>query len=212
LSISNEPGSSIYSVWQIINHPDWSFSSSSFDADISLVVIKDPINFRFVTKVGIICLPQQTSNELQGYGTIVGWGKSEQSEANGKDIDSTPNQLDLPIVSNELCQKTNESFAISISNRTFCAGFVNKTKSACVGDSGTGFYLRDEALKSYNLVGIVSASLEDPDNKNRRCNVETYTIYTNVAKFSDWIAAKMKETAEISWKKVAFDCSEVFFR
>jgi Trypsin len=89
LSVSDEPGSTAHSVWEIILHPDWNWNSFKFDADISILVLRDPVVFS--EKVQPICLPQQSDDEVVGLGTVVGWGVSEHSEAVGEEIDSTPN-------------------------------------------------------------------------------------------------------------------------
>lgn len=43
----------------------------------------------------------------------------------------------------------------------------------------------------WTIRGIVSASLEDEDNE-RACNTNEYLMFTDVAKFADWINSKIK--------------------
>lgn len=202
LSFIDEPGSAAHSVQEIILHPDWDIESPEYDADISIVVLSDSVVFS--RNVEPVCLPQPSFDEVVGTGTVVGWGVSEQSEADGEHYDSTPNQLEVPAVSQAHCFLTVKKLLVPSSNRTFCAGFVNQSKSPCRGDSGGGFYLLDSSTKLFNLQGIVSASGSD---LYRGCDVNIYTIYTNVARFIDWIKSKIGNSEETEWKEVVFDCT-----
>jgi transmembrane protease serine 5 len=185
LSVVDEPGSTAHSVQEIILHTD----SVEYDADISVLVLRDPVEYS--ESVGPICLPQQSDDEVVGMGTVVGWGRSKQSEVTEKQHDSTPNELKVSAVSNSDCFKDVKKLEISSSHRTFCAGFVNKSKSACSGNSGSGFYLLDSSTKLFNLQGIVSFSAYNRDQPTRGCDI---SAYTNVAKFIDWIRSEIEKT------------------
>jgi secreted trypsin-like serine protease len=204
LNVSDEPGSVEHSVQEIVLHHDWDYQSPVFDADISILVLRDPV---VITRnVEPICLPRPSYDEVVGTGTVVGWGVSEHSEAAGEQHDWTPNELEAPAVSQSHCVFTvRKLFAIS-SLRTFCAGFVGESKSVCSGDSGGGFYLRDLLTNNFNLRGIVSSAAYDPDQLTRGCDVNVYSIYTNVARFIDWIRNEMEKSKEVKWKEVEFDC------
>jgi secreted trypsin-like serine protease len=202
LSVVDEPGSAQHSVQEIVLHRDWDSESVEFDADISIVVLRDSVVFS--KNVEPICLPQPNYDEVVETGTVVGWGVSERSEAAGEQIDSTPNKLEVSAVSQAHCFLTVNSLVVPSSNRTFCAGYINQNKSACNGDSGGGFYFRNSSTKLFNLRGIVSASANDPDRyRDRGCDVNVYSIYTNVARFVDWIINEMKIN---EWKEVEFKC------
>jgi secreted trypsin-like serine protease len=185
-------------------HPDWNSQSRDFDADISILVLREPVEFS--RNVESICLPRQSDeDEVVGIGTVVGWGKSERSEAAGEQYDSTPNELEVPAVNNSHCFLAVKKFDTISSFRTFCAGYINESKSVCSGDGGGGFYLFDSMTKRFNLQGIVSATKYD-HYRNRNCDINIYTIYTNVAKFIDWIRSEMNKWKEIKWEEVEFDC------
>jgi secreted trypsin-like serine protease len=111
-------------------------------------------------------------------------------------------------VNNSHCFSTDtDTLEIISSPRTFCAGFVNENKSACSGDSGGGFYLKNLSTKLFNLQGIVSAAANDPDPYSTRgCDINMFSLYTNVAKFVDWIRNEMEKSKEIEWKEVEFEC------
>jgi secreted trypsin-like serine protease len=202
LSVIDEPGSSAHSVQEVILHPDWNSEEIDYDADISIVVLSDPVEFS--ANVEPICLPQPSYDEFEGTGTVVGWGVSEHSEAAGEHYESMPNELEVSAVNQTHCFFTVRKLFMISSARTFCAGFINQSKSACSGDSGGGFYLLDSSTKRFNLRGIVSASANDPDQPTRGCDVNNFSLYTNVAKFIEWIRKEMKKSKEI--EEVELEC------
>lgn len=188
-------------MWSVILHQDWKYDSNKWDADISLVVLVTDVDLSDELKVGTVCLPQQSQLEVSGSGIVVGWGISEKSEARRDPHDSVPNKLKLPAVTKSECLESDDDFEIALSPRAFCAGFLNQMKSACKGDSGGGWFTYNNSTEKYDLGGIVSASLNDPYG---RCRSETYSIFTDVTKFTDWIEEKIEETKEIKWKYIDF--------
>lgn len=50
------------------------------------------------------------------------------------------------------------------------------------GDSGSGYFVQSGS--TFYINGIVSSSLFD---ESRNCDVSKYSIFTNVAKYHDWI-------------------------
>lgn len=200
-TVANEFGSKISLVWEIILHPDWDFNNEKFDADISVVVLVDRVEFS--DQVQRVCLPQLDFTEVSGQGTVVGWGKSETSLSHFGDHSSTPIELVIPAINSSHCYTTFYKLAIVSSNRMFCGGFEDQEKAPCLGDSGSGFYHTDGS--SWKVRGIVSASIIDYDFG---CDVNKFSLYTNVAWFTEWITTVMKETTQVSWKSVEFICVE----
>lgn len=112
----------------------------------------------------------------------VGWGKSEFS--GGNQLEDVPRKLDMPIIDVTTCLTTDSQLARISSTRTFCAGYQNQAKGPCIGDAGAGFYLKSG--ENWVIKGIVAASLIDIANG---CNVNKFSIYTNIDKYTDWIRA-----------------------
>jgi secreted trypsin-like serine protease len=191
-------------VNDIIVHEDWDFDSSSFDADVALLLLDEKVDLSRKHFVGVICLPPSSSEAYIENGTLSGWGVSEWSLANHKTHSMTPSDLKLPAVTNDQCTEADYLFDELISDRTFCAGFRNEGKSACQGDSGGGFWQYDKFRKGFSLMGIVSGSIND----NTECNINIYSVFTDVAKFVDWINENVEGTKDFSWKKVEFQCQE----
>jgi serine protease 56 len=193
LDRADEEGSASYRVLELTLHEDWKYDEDDFDADIALLTLETEVDLTNRRTVRIICLPQPSSSEVTETGTVVGWGISERSEADGEHHDSKPNKLELPAVTKQQCYNTSHELQMASSDRTFCAGFVNQSKSACKGDSGGGFYVYHSSTRTYYIGGIVSASLHDPYGG---CRTDTYSIFTDVNKFVDWIREKMEKTSK----------------
>jgi Trypsin len=121
-------------------------------------------------------LPQPSYDEVVGIGSVVGWGQSEQSEVAGEHHDSTPSELEFPAVNNSHYFLIVNSLVTVSSDRTFCAGFNNRSKAPCSGDSGGGIYLLDLSTKLFSLQGIVSASRNDRDQPYRGCDISVFNL------------------------------------
>lgn len=189
LRIKNETGSRSHSIREIVIHPDWRFNHHKFDADIAILLLEEPTEFS--SFVQPICLPAKNSDDVIGTGTVVGWGKV----ANTSDsYSSTPKQLQVPAINSDTCYTTFEKLARYSSARMFCGGFANQSKSTCFGDSGGGFYSTDgystDGTPIWSIRGIASGGLV---TATRQCDMNSYTLFTNVAKFLDWIFEIMEK-------------------
>jgi secreted trypsin-like serine protease len=200
---NEEEDAKAHRVNDIMIHEDWDFNSDSFDGDLALLLLYEKVDLSRRYIVGVVCLPPSSSRPFIGNGTISGWGVSEWSIANGKRHSLTPNDLDLPAVTNDQCTDADDRFYDLVNDRTFCAGFVNQGKSACQGDSGGGFLYFDKTTRSFNLAGIVSATLY---NSFGDCEINTYSVFTDVAKFVDWINERVEKTKDFRWQEVKFKC------
>jgi secreted trypsin-like serine protease len=183
LKEENEEGSIAHEIRELILHEDWKHDGDNFDADIAILLLETEVNLTQRQFVRIVCLPTSSQGEVTGDGTIVSFGHSI-------DEDLTPNELTLPAVTQAQCFEADSRLRELSSNRTFCAGFVNQSKSICKGDSGGGFYQLDRSMESQILAGIVSGSPNDPSGG---CNINIYAVFTDVSKFVWWIQEKMKE-------------------
>lgn len=75
----------------------------------------------------------------------------------------------------------NEDLGKISSGRTFCGG-QGRGVGVCQGDSGSGLFVVHDG--AYYLRGVVSSSLY---NGHLGCDVENYSVFTDVLKFYDWI-------------------------
>lgn len=199
LSVPNEFGAKSSSIWEIILHPDWNFNVEKFDADIAVAVLTQ--SFRFDNQICSVCLPEKSHNEVTSEGIVVGWGKSESSGPS--ESLTTPTQLTVPAINASQCFTTSPKLSFFASNRAFCGGYIKEQKAPCLGDSGGGFYSR--SYSSWIVEGIVSGSLFSEEHG---CDINSYSLYTNVAWFTEWIEKLVGETMETTWDLVEFKCVE----
>lgn len=154
----------------------------SYDADIAIITLTTPIDSSIIPA----CLYPSTnnySNIIGKEGTVIGWGLTEQNVVSLK----RPNELNIKVVDNFECIKSNSLFKSVISNRTLCLG-NNDGDGVCNGDSGSGLFFRENG--KWYLMGLVSASLslQVNDNENKpSCDVKNYSVFTDVTKYYDWI-------------------------
>jgi Leucine-rich repeat (LRR) protein len=194
----NETGSINSSLIEIILHPSWSNSlNSSYDADIAILVLIDPINFTDLIRP--VCLPKQSFDEVAGVGVNVGWGQSQRNHFH----DIKPNGLEIPVINSTHCFSQFPKLALISSDSLFCGGYANQGKSPCLGDSGGGLYFQVLENSPWIARGIVSSSLLD---NNRQCNINAFQLYTNVARFVDWIDENVARTLKTDWNFVEFHC------
>ncbi|XP_070501805.1 uncharacterized protein [Chironomus tepperi] len=169
-----EIGRASHALQRINVHPDWNAFTQAYDADIAVLVLDTEVTFNEFIQP--ICLVQATKSELAG--VVVGYGKSEDRTKKHENI---PKIIDTPIHSNDDCLIENSDLTTISSGRTFCGG-TGTGVGVCNGDSGSGLFVTDGT--SYYLSGIVSSSLKTISNE---CDVDTYSVFTNVTKYIDWI-------------------------
>lgn len=141
LSDDSETNSKNLNVSEIIVHPDWDTRSISYDADIAVVVLLHSVEFG--DNIQRVNLPQQSSDELVGTGTIVGWGRSEKSEKVGEYEAKNSTKLLVPTIDVRNCLLIIPDIGMISSKRTFCGGYVNQSKGPCSGDNGAGFFVKN---------------------------------------------------------------------
>ncbi|KAL7742878.1 hypothetical protein ACLKA6_016243 [Drosophila palustris] len=215
----NEEGSLAAPVDGIYIHPDYNKQISDYDADIAVLILKDEV--RFNTFIQPVCLwsgSSKTEYIVGEHGIVIGWSFdktistklpeavpnsfSSLSDTESETSNSKPKVLKAPIVSNEVCFKSNTDFRNLSSNRTFCAGILVDTSvhrqgwaastSMYTGISGAGLMIMKN--NRWMLRGTVSAALpalprRSQMNDSDHCCSNQYIIYADVAKFIDWIMA-----------------------
>lgn len=198
-------------------HPDWKFASENFDADLAVATMEYPVYF--TRAVQPICLPNYNAVLIHPLGTVVGWGRSENSGPDKADHENLPKQVDVRAVTNEHCFLHYVEFAKISSPRTFCAGWPGQNvgpchgewidfrfvhinySNVCLGDSGGGFYYKVGQV--WYIQGIVSATVIDQG----RCDVSKYSVYTNVLKLADWIKEAQRDQIDVAWNDISLNCN-----
>lgn len=197
LNVKNETGAKSHLVSEIVIHDDWNILNSEYDADIAILVLNEEAMLN--KYVQPVCLPAE-NEEVTENGIVVGWGKS--STGSNDAYKPTPQQLQLPVIDNDTCYNTFPELKTHLASRLFCGGFVNQSKATCTGDSGGGMHFMNEDA-SWTVRGIVSVGLAI---KERECNANAYTLFTDVAKFRNWIIDVMKGTKPKTLQSIRFLC------
>ncbi|XP_075986084.1 chymotrypsin-like elastase family member 2A [Anticarsia gemmatalis] len=181
-------------VFQVIIHPR--YNAKNLNNDIALLKLKSEVVFDDYVQPA--CLWDTNSyKKLPGgevFGTVAGWGLDNKDE-----LSTTLQQVTLPKISEATCLKSNPVFfQKTLNSYKFCAGYTNGT-SVCNGDSGGGFLIfvpdvaGDSTHKSgtWHVHGIVSMTLRRNDAPI--CDPNQYALFTDVAKYRDWVMGYLKE-------------------
>jgi len=176
LSNPIEIGRASCAVQGIHIHPDWNPYTTSYDADIAVLMLDQDVTFN--KHIQPICMtstdPRIASVTI---GVIVGNGKGGQEN----EYENIPKILKVPIHTDQQCTDKDYTFKNLLTGRTFCGG-NGAGQGVCTGDSGSGFVV--EIGNVFYLRGIVSASLF---NSYLGCDVDSYSVFTNALKYINWI-------------------------
>jgi secreted trypsin-like serine protease len=190
LNLRYEVGRETRSVSKIHIHTDWNPFLTTYDADIAMIEFEYPVTFS--NYIQPICLWESPFDPSQSSGTVVGYGKSEDLT---KIHENIPKVIDVPIQTQEECFLSNPALVPISSTRTLCGGYRNGT-GVCNGDSGGGLVIQSNNV--FYLRGIVSSSLI----RDFSCDLQNYSIFTNVLKFKDWIKSFLIGQTSITPSKV----------
>jgi len=156
-------------------HPQ--YDTTTQENDIALLELE---SYKSNKHIHPICLPTKhlSANFAGETGTVTGWGTTSWQ---GQDS-SHLKEVDLPIITNDKCEKDLNSYTIT-SNMicTYADG-----KDACQGDSG-GPLVWKTSSGHYNLIGVVSFGY--------RCAETGYPgVYTRVTEYLPWIKSNTGAT------------------
>ncbi|XP_047539159.1 chymotrypsin-like elastase family member 2A [Vanessa atalanta] len=195
--LGNELTTQDKEVYEVIVHDE--FEHQTLNNDIALLKLSTEAIFNNYVQPACLWL-DKAYDQMESYnivGTVVGWGIDQSDNLSNKLQEAT-----MPLVPEIDCIRYNPIFYSNILNgKKFCAGFNNGT-SACNGDSGGGFlvfvrdsktptshYLTPDIPGAWYVKGIVSVSLARQDDSI--CDPKAYTVFTDVAKYRDWILSNM---------------------
>lgn len=168
-----------FGIEKVIVHPEYTIIKNAPFNDIGLIRLdRDVVFSDFISP---ICLPVQDRihqmNHTARIAFVTGWGFTEFNKTSDVKL-----KLQLPVVDNQICRKKYQAH-LSIRDTQLCAGGEEK-KDACKGDSGGPLMRNIDG--NYYLIGVVSFG-PNP------CAIKGVPgVYTNVAKFIDWIRSNLK--------------------
>lgn len=170
-------------VKEYINHPDSMYDQYHNMIQDDVTIIFPDREFELAWLVKPMQLPYQGQPILAKYVTVTGWGIGRE-EGNESSTASMLRTLDLPVIDHKTCQMKYEGYhghpgKKLISDKHFCAGFMQGGKDTCWGDSG-GPTIAQENGRSY-LSGVVSWG--------HGCAKAGYSgVYVSTASYIDWIS------------------------
>lgn len=171
-------------VLRIIVHPE--YSPIDYQDDLGLLKLGEKVTFN--QHVQPACLWPDTekalSNVVGKAGSVVGWGLTDEDE-----LSEVLNEGKMPVVDFFTCLESDRDFfGPFISDFNYCAGYRNGT-SVCNGDSGGGMFFESPS-NQWQIRGLVSFSAVREDRDT--CNPKSYVIFTDLAKYLDWIHENSK--------------------
>ncbi|XP_017770062.1 PREDICTED: serine protease gd-like isoform X5 [Nicrophorus vespilloides] len=187
----SNPGIQDSQISMIFPHPE--YNSRTYANDIALLKLVNPAVFTdYVRPICLWSEDADLNSVMNKPGTVVGWGFDETGK-----VTEELTQANMPVVSKETCiYSFPEFFSRFTTKKTYCAGFRNDYvtgTSVCNGDSGGGMIFPKStstpSKKMWQLRGLVSISVALQNQF--RCDSSHYVVFTDVAKYLDWIKATM---------------------
>jgi len=141
------------------------------------------------------CLPSTSADYSTSTATLLtGWGRVEE----GGPWSPKLRKIRIPIVSDTECDRNVFHYnfpsvqnIFTLSDRQLCAGDIKSGRGPCQGDSGGPLVARKETSDGkkdpWALVGLVSWRTS-PTGPGGGCDGPTYTVFTEVSKYLDWVA------------------------
>ncbi|KAJ9596095.1 hypothetical protein L9F63_012679 [Diploptera punctata] len=169
-----------FGVEKIIIHPEYSPRSANKWYDIGLIRVNKDIKFTDFVKPVCLPLSAETRGRYVGNTVVVaGWGRTQTMKQSNLKM-----KIQLPVVSNEECNKMYQQKNRQIGESQLCAG-GEKDRDSCSGDSGSPLMIT--AGNRYSVAGIVSYGLDT-------CGSENWPgVYTRVSDFTNWILDQLKQ-------------------
>lgn len=179
----------LLSVKRVLPHDG--YSSQTSENDIALLELVSPARSKRVA------LQFSGTGSLEEPGritTITGWG-TLRAIRDGKDMLTQeavrPNdpryftsrlmEVDVPLVSEDVCREAYRDSSGKIDRRVLCAGLREGGKDSCQGDSGGPLVTRS-ASGQFLQIGVVSFG--------KGCGLKDgYGVYSRVSAFNDWLKA-----------------------
>ncbi|XP_012528111.2 serine protease gd [Monomorium pharaonis] len=173
-----EEGSVNREVANYTIHPDYAHYLSG-DSDLTILILTMPVEFSpFIKPICLWFGSTNLQNIINKRGYVVGWGKDLTNR-----FPDYPRMARVPIVSQEICLRSNQIFFSFTSDRTLCAGKDESGPGS--GESGSGLVIFDDTTGRYRLRGIVSRNLS---------KLKDYVVYVDIAKYISWIQQQISTT------------------
>lgn len=194
---------------EIFIHEDWNASSTTYDADIALLITGDAVPLADSMKQ--VCMWSNDFGWKADEVFTVGWSKRLIRDTNSL----IPKQMLIDIIDSFVCWHKNLRVENIYSNQTFCA-IPKHHNSSCIGkffsfpttqsltlnltrsdNAGAATYIKIDGV--FYLHGLIS-QLSD----GHRCNDQRPALITNVINYTPWINHRSKDSSGESFSE-SFD-------
>ena len=165
-------GGKVLEVTLVHNHA--SYDPESMDNDVAVLRLAEA-----ATGVAPIGLYDGAADLAGAAATVTGWGFTKE----GGPASSKLLEVDVPVITNTVCNSGYASDNITITGNMLCAGVAQGGKDSCQGDSGGPLAVK--AGNDWRQAGIVSFGIGC-------ARPNKYGVYTRVAKYVPWIQACTK--------------------
>ncbi|XP_076343519.1 clotting factor G beta subunit isoform X1 [Tachypleus tridentatus] len=169
-----------YQVDKVIVHQGYKHHSHYYD--IGLILLSKPVEYN--DKIQPVCIPEFNKPHVNLNNikvVITGWGVTGKATEKRNVL----RELELPVVTNEQCNKSYQTLPFSklnrgITNDMICAGFPEGGKDACQGDSGGPLMYQNPTTGRVKIVGVVSFGFE--------CARPNFPgVYTRLSSYVNWL-------------------------
>ncbi|XP_071526051.1 trypsin-1-like isoform X2 [Panulirus ornatus] len=167
-------------VVEIIWHED--YDPDTFDNDVALMRLKEPIVFPSDNKIAPVCLPVDDDDDYTGVdATVTGWGSIVEDGPQTTKL----YEVTVPVISNLECETKYSADAIT--DQMLCAGLDEGGKDSCQGDSGGPLFTPGDGSQSHMIqIGVVSWG--------EGCAQPNFPgVYARLSKFLNWIDEKTND-------------------
>ncbi|XP_037082736.1 plasma kallikrein-like [Pollicipes pollicipes] len=172
IELSDRQPPHLAGVSKIITHKY--FDAKTWNHDIALVKLREPLALDQMTGVNTVCLPGASASFEGHLCHVTGWGKVTE---NGSDSELLQ-KIAVPVIPYNDCYKKYESIN-PITPGMVCAGGDQPNKGPCVGDSGGPLQCRRED-GAWVQIGVTSWGVG--------CARQNYpSVYVKISDYVNWI-------------------------
>ncbi len=147
-----------YKVRKVITHEEFQVDAGL--NDIGLIILAEEVQLD--SQVQVACLPDpfKLESDFPGFNSpawLSGWGLTKE---NSTKFTKNQKNVQLNILDPVECTKNENNMTLDWS-RQMCGGLIQEFKGACVGDSGSGLFVKKEINNKAKFVvaGITSYGL-----------------------------------------------------
>ncbi len=176
-------------VSQINVAPQYNIFTS--EHDYALLRLVAPSTSQYALPVSMMTMGERNIVADGSFGFSVGWGRTA---VNVPDRSDQLKQVRLPVANREQCitdLSSQGTIDIPMQN-LFCVGIFHNTESACLGDSGSPFLVRNADDTNWILTGVLSSV---PPWTGYTC--QSYSFYTDVSNYVGEIEQTLRDNGYI---------------